>query len=337
MKKLGIGIASAWQGSNYHYGAVDQATLSLELTDGPRLRVGVAAADLGQGSNETICQIVSNAFYGFPIQQIDFLDPDTTITPDGGPTGASRFTEVTGSAALKASQQLLSKIQLIAAEMLDTPPGDIRIEADLAHGQGDSQTTLAEVVKFAEMMGMSLRVTASHQPPPTEALDEKGQGYGVNQFSYATYVAEVEVDTDTGEVRVLKVSTFLDAGKIIRLDGAEMQVDGGLVMGLGHALTEDIIQTEGKVETDGFATYLIPSVYDVPAEISYDFVDEPVSSNELGAKGMAELTMVPIIPAIINAIYNAVGIRITQLPATPERILLALNDLEMDHATKGRR
>lgn len=334
MKKVGVGVASAWQGSNYHYGAADQSTLSLELTAEPRLKVGVAAADLGQGSNETICQIVSEAFNGFPIPQIDFIDPDTAVTPDGGATGASRFTEVAGSAALKASTKLISIIQVVASELLDTPPRDIRVEGEDIFGRSGSSLRLDEVVETAEAMDISLKVIASHQPPPTEALDERGQGYGVNQFAYATYIAEVEVDTDTGEVHVLKVSTFIDAGRIIRRTGAEMQVDGGLVMGLGNALTEEVVQTNGKVETDGFATYLIPSVLDTPTEVTYHFVDEPVSSNELGAKGMAELSMVPIIPAITNAIHDAVGVRITQLPASPERILVALTDLENQTASK---
>lgn len=334
MKRPGVGVASAWQGSNYHYGAVDNSTISLELTSEPRLRVGVAAADLGQGSNETICQIISDAFCGFPIYQIDFIDPDTAVTPDGGATGASRFTEVTGSAALKAAQKLISALQLVASEMLDTPPQDIRIEGIRAYGGDGSFLRLTEVVEAAKAMEISLKVITSHQPPPTEALDDKGQGYGVNQFAYATYIVEVEVDTDTGEVQVLKASTFIDAGKIIRPTGAEMQVDGGLAMGLGNTLIEEVIQIEGRVETDGFSTYLIPSVFDVPSEITYHFVDEPVSSNELGAKGMAEITVVPIIPAIINAIYNAIGVRLTQLPATPERILLALKDLENPSAQK---
>ena len=150
MKRPGVGVASAWQGSNYHYGAVDNSTISLELTSEPRLRVGVAAADLGQGSNETICQIISDAFCGFPIYQIDFIDPDTAVTPDGGATGASRFTEVAGSAALKAAQKLISALQLVASEMLDTPPQDIRIEGIRAYGGDGSFLRLTEVVEAAK-------------------------------------------------------------------------------------------------------------------------------------------------------------------------------------------
>jgi len=169
---------------------------------------------------------------------------------------------------------------------------------------------------------------AVFQAPLTEPLDDKGQGFGVNQFSYATYIAEVDVDTDTGEVNVLRISAFVDAGKIVRRIGAEMQVEGGIAMGLGHTLTEEFKQRQGWPETDGFTTYLIPTIQDVPLEITSDFVDEWAPMGELGAKGLAELVLVPVAPAITNAIYDAVGVRITELPATPERVLMALKSLE---------
>jgi CO/xanthine dehydrogenase Mo-binding subunit len=328
MKKRGIGFASAWQGLNYHFGAADQSTVQVEITEDLRLRIKVAAADIGQGSTETVCLIVSEVFGGFPLDQIDFVDPDTAVTPDGGATGASRFTEVLGSAALKAARLLTDTLGIVASEMLDSPLEEVVIHGHTFHGRGEKSISLLEVVEACKHMGLALSKTASHEPPPTEALDEKGQGYGVNQYAYATYIAEVEVDTDTGEVEVIRISTFIDAGNIIHPKGAEMQVDGGIVMGLGHALTEEFVQEKGRVETDDLATYLIPSVYDIPSEITYSFVGKPVPSNELGAKGMAELTMVPVIPAIINAIHDAVGIRVTELPATPESILLSMQAIE---------
>ncbi|MCK4794940.1 MAG: xanthine dehydrogenase family protein molybdopterin-binding subunit, partial [Desulfobacteraceae bacterium] len=300
------------------------------LTDDLRLKIKVAAADIGQGSNETICRIVSDAFGGFPLDQIDFIDPDTAVTPDGYATGASRFTEVVGNAALKAARKLIYMLKKVASEMLDSSPEDVVIKGHVICGSREASVSLSKVVETCKNMGLSLSAVDSHQPPPTEALDDKGQGYGVNQYAYATYIAEVEVDTDTGEVQVLRVSTFIDAGKMIRQKGAEMQVDGGTVMGLGHTLTEEFKQSDGQVETNSLANYLIPSIYDIPQEITYNFIDKPVPSNELGAKGMAEIVVVPIIPAITNAIYNAVGVRITELPATPERVLLGLQEMEVN-------
>lgn len=335
MKKRGIGFASGWQGANYHFGYPDISTVDLELTDDLRYRVGVAAADLGQGIPETTRTIVSEVLGGVPPEQIDFLDPDTAITPDGGATGASRQTDVTGNATLKASHKLARVLKMAASELLDTPPEEITIREGVLHGRNVTSVALATVVEECKRMGLSLSVRASYQAPPTEPLDDKGQGFGVNQFAYATYVVEVEVDTDTGEVQVLQVSTFIDAGKIVRRKGAEMQVEGGTVMGLGHALTEEFKQREGKPETDSLSTYLIPTVYDVPFEITSNFVDEWAPMGELGAKGMAELTLVPIAPAITNAIYDAVGVRLNQLPATPERVLIGLAMLNKGGAANG--
>jgi CO/xanthine dehydrogenase Mo-binding subunit len=323
VKKRGVGYASGWQGANYHFGYPDVSTVDLQLTDDLRYRVGVAAADLGQGIPETTRTIVSKVFGGVPPEQIDFIDPDTAVTPDGGATGASRQTTVTGNATLKACRKLVQLLKMAGSELLDTPLEEITIREGVLQGRNGS-APLAAVVEECKRMGLSLSVRASYQAPPTEPFDDRGQGFVVNQFAYATYVVEVEVDTDTGEVQVLKVSTFIDAGKIVRRKGAEMQVEGGTVMGLGHALTEELKLREGEPETDSLSTYLIPTVYDVPFEITSDFVDEPVPNGELGVKGMAELTLVPIAPAITNAIYDAVGVRLHQLPATPERVLIAL-------------
>ncbi len=328
MKKRGIGFASGWQGANYHFGHPDVSTVQLELTDELEYRVGVAAADLGEGIPETLAVIVSEALGGVPREQIIFVDPDTAVTPDGGSTGASRQTTMTGNATLVACKHLEQTLKTAASELIDTPPDQITLRNGRFCGPQGNSVGLSKVVAECRAIGLSLSTVGRFQAPPTEALDERGQGFGVNQYSYATYVAEVEVDTDTGEVQVLDVSAFIDAGKIIRPQGAEMQVEGGVAMGLGHTLTEEFKQREGWPLTDGLSTYLIPTTRDVPLEIHSHFVDEPAPMGELGSKGLAELVLVPIAPAITNAIYDAVGVRITQLPATPERVLLALLERE---------
>lgn len=332
MKKRGIGFASGWQGAGYHFGHPDTSTVDLELTIDLRLRVGVAAADLGQGIPETMRIIVSKAFGGFPAERIDFIDADTAVTPDGGATGASRQTFMTGNAVLLASRKLVYLLKSAAAEMLDVSPDDVTIHGDMLSAPSGVSASLAEVADECRKTGLSLAVTATHRGGPTEELDERGQGIAVSQFSYATYVAEVEVDTDTGEVQVMRVDTFFDAGSIVNKMGAEMQIEGGVVMGLGHTLMEEFKQKQGVPETDGLSTYLIPTISDTPLEITSSFVDKPIPTSELGAKGMSELTLPPIAPAITNAIFNAVGVRVTQLPATPERVLMGIEQLRMEQS-----
>jgi CO/xanthine dehydrogenase Mo-binding subunit len=325
MKKHGIGYASAWQGLNYHFGHPDISTVRLELTDRLQYRIGVAAADLGEGIPETLAVILSQELGGVPPSQVEFLDPDTAVTPDGGATGASRQTALTGNATLQAARQLAYVLKKAASEILDCAPEEITIDQGMFYGSKGNCVTLTEVKQECQRIGLSLSTTGIFQAPSTEPLDDQGQGFGVNQFSYATYIAEVEVDTDTGEAAVLRVSAFIDAGKIIRRMGAEMQVEGGLVMGLGHTLTEEFKQRDGWPETDSLSTYLIPTIRDAPLDINIDFVEGLAPIGDLGAKGMAELVVVPVAPAIVNAIYDAVGVRITTLPATPERVLEALN------------
>lgn len=326
MKKRGIGFGSGWQGANYHFGHPDVSAVQIELGDDLIFRVGVAAADLGQGIPETNAIIVSRALGDIPPDQIIMVDPDTAATPDGGATGASRQTFMTGNAALIAARNMADLLKTIAAELLDTPPAEVELRSNVVYGREGRAVTLAELVAEARLIGQSLVVTGTFKGPPTEPLDERGQGYGVNQYSYATYVVEVEVDTDTGEVEVLHIDAFIDAGKIIRRMGAEMQVEGGAAMALGHTLTEEFKQREGWPETDSLATYLIPTAYDVPLNIRSTFIEKPTSFGDLGAKGMAELALVPVAPAIINAIYDAVGVYVTELPATPERVLMALQN-----------
>jgi CO/xanthine dehydrogenase Mo-binding subunit len=326
MKKRGVGFGTGWQGSNYHFGHPDVANVKVEMTEDIRCRIKTGAADLGQGIPETLAVIVSKQLGNFPIEQIDLVDPDTGVTPDSGATGASRLTAMVGNAVDLASKNLAHILRTVASEMIDTPPNEVMIDNGVLTGRDGAEIELSQVVQECKRTGISLSVGARFEGKPTEELDDKGQGFGVNEFSYATYVAEVEVDTETGEVEVLRVDTFIDAGRVIRRMGAEMQVEGGVAMGLGHTLMEEFKQHQGWPETDSLTTYLIPTVFDVPVDLASEFVDEPVPGDELGSKGMAELALVPIAPAIVNAIYDAVGVYITQLPVTPERVLIALQE-----------
>jgi putative selenate reductase molybdopterin-binding subunit len=139
-------------------------------------------------------------------------------------------------------------------------------------------------------------------------------------------VAEVDVDEETGIVDVRRILSFIDAGRIINPLGARKQSEGGIVMGLGYALMEEFKLEEGKPVTDSLATFLIPTIEDIPPEIVTEFVGESIEFGYLGARGLAEIVMVPVAPAISNAIYNAVGARVKRIPATPEHVLKAFEE-----------
>ena len=175
-------------------------------------------------------------------------------------------------------------------------------------------------------MGISLQVSGTIKAPKTTDLSEDGKGYPINQFGYAAHIAEVAVDTITGEVSVINIEAFHDAGRIIKPVGEAGQVEGACVMGMGFALYEDYILSEGKPLNSGFTDYLIPSIADTP-QINVYFLNHPAPFGELGVKGLAEAPTATIAPAVINAIYNATGARLRSLPATPDRVRAALEEL----------
>jgi CO/xanthine dehydrogenase Mo-binding subunit len=282
-----------------------------------------ATSDIGQGLEAMMRLVFCRAMGDLSPELVRWMPPSTSTSPDAGSTGASRQTSVTGNAVWGAARDLRQQIINLAAEMLETPSEEIEMQGgqlwDAQH-----ELHLSEVLEEARRRGLDLEGKYRFIAPPTTSLDENGQGYPVNQYCYATQIAKVDVDADTGEVQVLSVAAFIDAGRIINPLGAKKQSEGGIVMGLGYALTEEFLMTEGKPINEGLTNYLIPTIYDAPPTISTRFVGESIPFGELGTRGLAEITMVPTAPAIVNAIYNATGARLHRIPATPERILEVL-------------
>jgi CO/xanthine dehydrogenase Mo-binding subunit len=161
--------------------------------------------------------------------------------------------------------------------------------------------------------------TSAHTP-----LDpDNGTATPWQSYVFGAQIAEVEVDLDTGEVQVLGVWAAHDVGKVVNPQQVEGQIEGGIVMGLGHALMEEYSQNQGQVTTPGFAKYILPTTLDIP-NIHSILITEPDPKTPLGVKGIGEPCITPTAPAIINAIYDAVGVRITSLPATPEKVLAGI-------------
>ena len=329
MIKKGTGISCAFQGSNTHFGHFDISSVILEVSEENDFLFHVAASDVGQGLEATLLTIVSDAFGGLPVERIRWSWSKTS-SPNGGVTGASRQTTITGNAVFNACKELKKILFSVASEIMDVPPDEgFEIEGDFIISSSDHKVLLSEIIEQARKEGRKLEVMGEFIAPPTTMIDEHGKGEGINQFGYATCIAEVEVNTETGELIVISVSAYIDGGRIISPIGAESQIEGGIVMGLGYATSEEYIMDSGKHVNVGFTNYLIPSVHDSPApDIKVHFINSAVPMGELGVKGLAELPNTMIAPAITNAIYNATGARITKLPATPERIYQAIQKAE---------
>ncbi|MBC8336554.1 MAG: molybdopterin-dependent oxidoreductase [Anaerolineales bacterium] len=321
MKKRGIGFACSAQGVNYHFGHEDVSNVEIQVQMDNTLLIRTAASDIGQGLEAVLINITSIALNGFPTDKILWEGSNTT-SPDAGGTGASRQSTLTGNALVQTCENFKTLLRSVASEQLDCHPDSIEFQGEHVSANGKS-ITLSHLFEKARGMGLSLTVIGTFKAPMTTALSEDGKGFPINQFGYAAHIVELEVDTITGEVVVLKVDAFHDAGRILNPIGAAGQVEGATVMGMGFALFEDYILAEGKPVNVGFTNYLIPSLADTP-DIHVHFLSYPSPIGRLGVKGLAEAPTTTIAPAIANAIFNATGARITHLPATPSRVLAGL-------------
>lgn len=297
--RYGVGFASGAQGCNLHFGHPDHSFVRLRVGKNGHIFIETAANDLGQGLEVTLSLIVAQEL-AYPLEKIFYARPSSDY-PIGGPTGASRQTTLTGNATLDAAKKLAALVK----ERNGSLPEDLE----------------GWLTKYGE----GLSVVGSHTAPATSNPDETGRGKPVNQYSYGTQRAEVMVDTLTGAVKLQNIQAVLDIGRVLNPNGAQGQAQGAIAQGIGMALMEEVLQQRGLPIQTGFSQYLFPTIADTPP-IEVDFVDLPVRDGALQVKGMAELSTTFTAPAIISAIHDAVGVWICDLPATPEKVLRALEE-----------
>jgi xanthine dehydrogenase molybdenum-binding subunit len=309
------GFAAAYKNTGLGGGAPDISGADVELYADGTFQVRSSAAELGQGL-VTVMRLTVAEEMSVPPEQVRVLVMDTDLTPNGGPTTASRQTFVTGNASRYAAQTLRDQITASMAEKFDVRPQQIRFENGIVHVNGHS-LTYAEVYKEMTEAGQKPRVRYMYEAPKTQPLGTGGDMHFA--FSFGVQAAEVEVNKLTGEVRVLRVVSANDVGMAVNPLGLQGQVEGGVMMGLGNCLTEEFIVENGYVVTDQLARYRIPGIMLTP-EIASIIVEHPVESGPYGAKGVGEISSIPTTPAITNAIYNAVGVGVDKLPVDQELI-----------------
>jgi CO/xanthine dehydrogenase Mo-binding subunit/aerobic-type carbon monoxide dehydrogenase small subunit (CoxS/CutS family) len=313
------GFASAYKNTGLGGGAPDISGADVELYEDGTFEVRSSAAELGQGLVTVMRMIVSEEMAVAP-EKVRVLVMDTDLTPNGGPTTASRQTFVTGNASRYAAKTLRDEITATLAEKYDVRPEQIRYEAGIVHINGHSMT-YAEIYKEMKAAGQQSLVRYEYEAPKTQPLGSGGDMHFA--FSYGVQAAEVEVNKLTGEVCVLKVISANDVGMAVNPLGLQGQIEGGVMMGLGNCLTEEFIVENGNVVTDHLARYRVPGIMLTP-EITSIIVEHPTAEGPYGAKGVGEICSIPTTPAITNAIYNAVGVRIDKTPVDQELIARAL-------------
>jgi len=324
--RRGVGVAGMWYGCG-NTSLPNPSTMRIGLKRDGRIALHQGAVDIGQGSNTIVTQICADAL-GAPMERFDLVSADTSITPDCGKTSASRQTLVTGKAAQMAGEQLRRAILKLAgacdcATILFTDGGVTVCDGNEAH-------TLALGDSLLDEHGYVITSQATFDPP-TSPLDENGQGKPYAAYGFGAHMAEIEVDTELGTVRVLRVTAAHDVGRAINPTLIEGQIEGGVAQGLGMALMEEFFPGKGENLHD----YLIPSAGDVPLVESI-LIEDPSPVGPFGAKGIGEQAVIPTAPAILNALHDAIGIRVRRIPATPDRVRAAIMAAQKENRRERR-
>ncbi|MFY9947174.1 MAG: molybdopterin cofactor-binding domain-containing protein, partial [Candidatus Sulfotelmatobacter sp.] len=312
--RRGVGVAGMWYGCG-NTSLPNPSTVRVGLKRDGRIALHQGAVDIGQGSNTIVTQICADGL-GAPIEMFDLISGDTALSPDCGKTSASRQTFVTGKAAQMAGLQLRNKI-LALAKVCECATIDFQGDAVIVTEKGQS-ATIPLLPLPLDAHGYVVTAEATFDPP-TQPLDQNGQGTPYAVFGFGAHLAEIEVDTELGTVRVLKITAAHDVGRAINPTLIEGQIEGGVAQGLGMALMEEFFPGKGENLHD----YLIPSAGDIPPVESI-LIEEPSPVGPYGAKGIGEQAVIPTAPAILNALHDAIGIRIRKIPATPDRVRAAI-------------
>jgi len=318
--RRGWGLACAYKNVGLGGGLADSAGATVKLLNDGRAIVRAGAAEVGQGLVGVLAQAVVEEL-GVDYNKVAVILGDTDQCLDGGPTTASRQSYVTGNAVRYAARQVRQALADAAAEELDAAPDALIFRGERVSRPDGRSISLTEAIKLAEREGRPLEASYVYTPPRTVPLGEEGDIHFA--YGYAAQAAQVEVDLTTGEVKVLKVIAAHDVGRAINPMAVTGQLEGGVMMGLGYALTEEFKMEEGRVLSDSLARYQVPRIRQVP-EIVPIIVEHETAEGPYGAKGVGEITSIPTTAAITNAIYAACGVRIFSLPTTPDRILAAL-------------
>jgi xanthine dehydrogenase molybdenum-binding subunit len=314
--KAAWGVACAYKNVGLGGGAIDRAGAEVELTDAGAATVRAGAAEVGQGLVAVLTLLAAEEL-GLPYDAVDVLVADTDRTLDGGATTASRQSFITGNAVRLAAQKVRGVLARAASEELGTPPDRLAFENGRIRAGGRS-ISMAEAVALAKGEGRQVRASVVYTAPETVPLGREGDMHFA--FGYATQAVLVEVDSITGEVNVLRVVAAHDVGRALNPLAVAGQIEGGVVMGLGIALQEEFVMEDGVPKSMSLAKYRIASIERTP-DILPIIVEDRTSAGPHGAKGIGEIPSIPTAPAIINAIYNAIGVRLHSLPASPMKVL----------------
>ncbi len=328
-KRRGVGLSFFLHGAGFTGSgeARMKALAGVEITTEGRPRVLSGSTEIGQGTRTIFCQIVADEL-GLDFDSVEVEDPDTSRVPDSGPTVASRTTMVVGRVVQLAAREIKDKLINFVGERFGAP--EAKLVAGKFTANGKYLASFNEIAhEYLAQFG-ELRAYARYaSPPEIEWDDETYSGDAYPVYSWGAEVAEVEVDIDTFEVTVQKITTAQDIGRAIHPVLAAGQIEGGTLQAVGYGLLEELVWDKGRIINNRLTNYIIPTSLDAP-EMETIIVEKEYPHGPFGAKGVGELPMDGAAPAIAAAVFNATGAFVSEIPITPERLQRVIEGGQVD-------
>lgn len=326
--RRGWGIAGSLVTFLYPRDSVDSAHIALEMAADGSVLVKTGAADMGQGTHTTLAHMAAESL-GVERSAVRVMRPDTSKVLDAGSSVASRQTLISGNALLKAAGKIKKILLDVAHQETDIPRASLELRGGFLYADHEKLSiSVADLAAKAIEEKGELSAEGFYQvkfPKGTFADGSFAMANGA--LTFGSQAAQVLVDLETGSVKVEALWIAIDAGRIIHLDGALGQVEGGTAMGFGQTVMEDLLVRDGFTLNNSLESYLIPTSMDIPP-MQVDFLEMPYKIGPYGAKGIGEAAILPTAPAIVNAVCQAIGAPINSLPITAERVYRALKNRE---------
>ncbi|MDN5324707.1 MAG: hypothetical protein PWP02_417 [Thermosipho sp. (in: thermotogales)] len=320
-KKLGLGWSHIFYGVSLGSGGqhLDGASAEVLIHPDGTVNIMIGNTEMGQGAKTTMA-IIAAEVLGQKVDKITVLQPQTLVIQDSGPTVASRTTVFSGNAVRIAAEKIKNNI----VEFLSNYYGVGKNEVIFTDGKvyiRDKEFTFEEIIELCNKNNVKVSETGWYKTPKLNFDHEKGIGEAYITYTFSTQLSLVEVDKLTGKITLKEAWVCHDIGKVINYEGAVGQVHGGVIQGMGYAIMEEIKQNKGKILTDNFNNYIIPTIKDVPKNIHVEFVEEEFNEGPFGAKGLGEPSLMSSPPSIANAVSYAIDKRITKIPISMEDII----------------
>jgi CO/xanthine dehydrogenase Mo-binding subunit len=321
--RRGMGIALLMHGNSLGPEGNDYGAVHMEILSDGSVSVGSGLTEYGTGAISGMMQVASSVL-GVPLSRFKLERPDTAKHRESGPTVASRVVVIGGNASKVAAEKLKGKVIPVAAGLLKADAKDVAIADGIAFDRRNPTRRVPweEVVAEAYRTGLKLREEGFFMAPAAPWDQEVGQGTPYVQYTWGALIVEVEVDMDTGYYKVVGAHAAYDVGKAVNPAGVLGQIYGGTVQGLGYAMMEELVHKDGVVVNPNLGDYYIPTSMDIPAEFKAFIVEVPGPLGPFGAKIIAEPPIVLPGAAVRNAVLNATGVSVDDLPVTSEKVLM---------------